>query len=113
MYTFYKPKSKIGESRAEGPDVSEQIAVCLRERPGKSECETCCKIELSQSRQKKNGCPFRIADGRTPYFFLRKKTLADWLAGWLAGWMAGVVGVGGGRWDCWAANTFGFDIHDL
>ena len=66
MYTFYKPKSKIGESRAEGPDVSEQIAVCLRERPGKSECETWGKIELSQT---KHGCPFRIADGRKPYFF--------------------------------------------
>ena len=41
---------------------------------------------------------------KTVFFYVRKR----WLAGMLAG-MAGVVGVGGGRWDCWAAKTFGFD----
>ena len=28
VHIFYKLKSKIGKSRDEGPDVSEQIAVC-------------------------------------------------------------------------------------
>ena len=98
MYTFFT----IGESQDEGPDDSEQIEVCLQERPGKSECETCGKFELSQSRQKMDvRFGLRTVENR---IFLRKKTLAGMLAG-----MAGVVGVGGGRWDCWAAKTFGFD----
>ena len=45
---------------------------------------------------KKKGCPSRIADGRKPYFYVRKRMLA--------GWLAGVVGLGGGRWDCWEAK---------
>ena len=61
LYIFFKKKPKIGESREEGPDVSEQIAVCSREWPGKSKCETCCKIELSKSRQK-HWCPLWTAD---------------------------------------------------
>ena len=48
---------------------------------------------------------FGLRTGRKPYFYVRKRMLA--------GWLAGVVAVGSGRWDCWAAKTSGFDIHDL
>ena len=75
MYIFYKLKSKIGESQDEGPDVSEQIAVCLRERPGKSECETCCKIEPSKSRQKTLMC-FSDRGQSKNVSSIQKKTLA-------------------------------------
>ena len=85
MYIFYKLKSKIGESQEKGPDVSEQIAVCLRERPGSQNVRHVAKSSFRRVF-KKNGCPFRIADGRKPYF-LRKKTHAGWLAGWSGcGW---------------------------
>ena len=107
----FTQKPKIGESREESPDVSEQIEVCPREWPGKSKCgqnRACAEpskklMSVSNCGQWKN------------VFYIRRKMLAGWgglgwagLAGWL-GWLGGL----GWPWDSRVATTFGFDIHDL
>ena len=105
MYIVFTHKPKIGERRDEGPDVSEQIAACSRERRGESTCgQNRAFAEPSKKLMSVSNC------GRWKNVFsIRKKTLAGWLGwaglGWAGRWLIG-AGIP-------AVTTFGFDIHDL
>ena len=72
-----------------------------REKPGKSKCEACCKIEPSKSRQKTLMC-FSDRGQSKNVFSIQKKTLAGW-SSW--GWRW--------HWDCWAVITLDSEKHDL